>query len=74
MSEGEETISEDEIETEDSVADEAPSPELSEDAATIEQLQLERDTYLSDLQRIQAEFDNFRRQAQKRQSDLTERC
>ena len=48
MSEGEETISEDEIETEDSVAEEAPSPELSEDAATIEQLQLERDTYLSD--------------------------
>ncbi len=72
MSEDEETIPEDEIETEDPVSEEAPSPELSEDAATIEQLQLERDTYLSDLQRIKAEFDNFRRQAQKRQSDLTE--
>ena len=63
MSEDEETIPEDEIEIEDPVSEDAPSPELSEDAATIEQLLLERDTYLSDLQRIKAEFDNFRRQA-----------
>ena len=49
MSEDEETIPEDEIETEDSASEEAPSPELSEDAATIAQLQLARDTYLSAL-------------------------
>ena len=35
MSEDEETIPEDEIETEDSASEEAPSPELSEDAATL---------------------------------------
>lgn len=39
-----------------------------------EQLRLERDSYLSDLQRVQAEFVNFRRQAEKRQRDMAEQA
>ena len=73
MSEEEETIPEDHTETEAPEVEEKLGSETDQDAiAIIEQLQSERDSYLLDLQRIQAEFDNFRRQAQKRQSDLTE--
>lgn len=39
-----------------------------------EQLRMERDSYLSDLQRVQAEFVNFRRQAEKRQKDTAEQA
>ncbi len=38
--------------------------------ATIEMLTAERDTHLADLQRVSAEFANFRRQNEKRQSDV----
>ena len=73
MTEEEETIPEEELETEVPEGEETPSFEIDEDTVTaIEQLQSERDSYLSDLQRIQADFDNFRRQTQKRQNDLTE--
>ena len=37
--------------------------------ATLETVTSERDSHLADLQRIQAEFSNFRRQASKRQTD-----
>ena len=40
----------------------------------VEQLRLERDSYLSDLQRVQAEFVNFRRQAEKRQREVAEQA
>ena len=61
-----------------------PETEPSDSEATLdadaqalteeEQLQLERDSYLSDLQRVQAEFVNFRRQAEKRQRDMAEQA
>ncbi len=40
--------------------------------ATLETVTSERDSHLADLQRITAEFSNFRRQATKRQSDTIE--
>ncbi len=40
--------------------------------ATLEAVTSERDSHLADLQRITAEFSNFRRQATKRQSDTVE--
>ena len=39
---------------------------------TLETVTAERDSHLSDLQRITAEFSNFRRQATKRQTDTVE--
>ena len=73
MTEEEETIPDGELETEAPEGEETPSFENDENTVTaIEELQSERDSYLSDLQRIQADFDNFRRQSQKRQNDLTE--
>lgn len=40
--------------------------------ATLETVTTERDSHLNDLQRLQAEFANFRRQATKRQTDTIE--
>lgn len=40
--------------------------------ATLETVTAERDSHLADLQRITAEFSNFRRQATKRQTDTIE--
>lgn len=40
--------------------------------ASLESVTAERDSHLTDLQRITAEFSNFRRQASKRQSDTIE--
>tara|TARA_B100000929_G_C15347609_1_gene366337 strand:+ start:131 stop:649 length:519 start_codon:yes stop_codon:yes gene_type:complete len=71
VGEDEATTPEGDPETDLPISEEAENPETVEQTA-IEQLQSERDSYLSDLQRIQADFDNFRRQAQKRQTDLTE--
>ena len=39
---------------------------------TLETVTAERDSHLADLQRITAEFSNFRRQATKRQTDTVE--
>ena len=39
---------------------------------SLESVTAERDSHLADLQRISAEFSNFRRQATKRQSDTIE--
>ena len=46
--------------------------EAAESADPLDVVTAERDTYLADLQRVQAEFANFRRQATKRQSDTIE--
>ncbi|MGI9621572.1 MAG: nucleotide exchange factor GrpE, partial [Acidimicrobiales bacterium] len=40
--------------------------------ATMETVTAERDSHLADLQRLSAEFSNFRRQATKRQTDTVE--
>lgn len=40
--------------------------------ATLEEVTAERDSHLADLQRLQAEFANFRRQATKRQTETIE--
>lgn len=71
MGEDEASVQEEEAETDPPVSEEATNSETEEETL-MEQLRSERDSYLSDLQRVQAEFDNFRRQVQKRQSDLTE--
>ncbi len=71
MGEDEASVEEEEAETDPPVSEEATNSETEEETL-MEQLRSERDSYLSDLQRVQAEFDNFRRQVQKRQSDLTE--
>ena len=39
----------------------------------IEQLVLERDGYLNDLQRVTAEFSNFRKQSVKRNTEVSSR-
>ena len=69
---GEEVSAQEEETEKDSPISEEPTNSETEEETSIEQLRTERDSYLSDLQRIQAEFDNFRRQVQKRQTDLTE--
>jgi len=71
VGEDEASVEEEEAETDPPVSEEATNSETEEETL-MEQLRSERDSYLSDLQRVQAEFDNFRRQVQKRQSDLTE--
>jgi len=38
------------------------------------ELQAQNDVLIADLQRVQAEFDNFRRQSAKRQNDLVEQA
>ena len=38
------------------------------------ELQAQSEAFLADLQRVQAEFDNFRRQSAKRQNDLVEQA
>ena len=73
MGEEEAAIPDEVIEDDPHAAEEAVSAENEDEIITaIEQLQSERDGYLFDLQRVQADFDNFRRQAQKRQTDLTD--
>jgi len=71
VGEDEASVQEEEAETDPPVSEEATNSETEEETL-MEQLRSERDSHLSDLQRVQAEFDNFRRQVQKRQSDLTE--
>ena len=46
--------------------------ESADGADLLDVVAAERDTYLADLQRVQAEFANFRRQATKRQTDTIE--
>jgi molecular chaperone GrpE len=50
------------------------SPDMSVETlvADLERVTVERDTYLNDLQRVSAEFANYRKQAIKRQEDLVE--
>ncbi len=48
------------------------SMDVEELLATLEAVTAERDSHLADLQRITAEYANFRRQASKRQSDMVE--
>jgi molecular chaperone GrpE len=50
----------------------APGSDLSVERLLelLEQVTAERDTYLDDSRRLAAEFSNFRRQTEKRQSDL----
>ncbi len=56
-----------------SVAEPAPdSLDVEGLVLSLETVTAERDSHLGDLQRIQAEFANFRRQATKRQSDTIE--
>jgi molecular chaperone GrpE len=43
-------------------------------AARLEQLQRERDEYLDALQRLKAEFDNYRKRVAREQVDLTARA
>tara|TARA_B100000902_G_scaffold383988_1_gene423551 strand:- start:113 stop:637 length:525 start_codon:yes stop_codon:yes gene_type:complete len=75
VNEDEETTTQDDLEAEEPVSEDPNNAETEEDVATtIALLQSERDSYLTDLQRIQADFDNFRRQAQKRQTDLTKQA
>src|SRR5438067_12751457 len=51
------------------VPEEAPAPELS-----IETVARERDEYLDALQRVQAEFDNYRKRAARDQESLVARA
>lgn len=50
----------------------APGSDLSVESLLelLEQVTAERDTYLDDSRRLAAEFSNFRRQTEKRQTDL----
>jgi molecular chaperone GrpE len=48
------------------------SMDVEELLSTLEAVTAERDSHLADLQRITAEYANFRRQASKRQSDMVE--
>ena len=48
---------------------ESPPLDVETLVVTLEEVTSERDSYLADLQRVTAEFANFRRQATKRQSD-----
>lgn len=50
----------------------SPDPALA--LSPLEAATAERDTYLADLQRVTAEFANFRRQATKRQSDTIQQA
>lgn len=58
----------------DAAAPEVPVDDLDVETlvATLETVTAERDSHLADLQRITAEFSNFRRQATKRQTDTIE--
>lgn len=70
--------------TEEAAIDEDGDTELSDTEADLEptedssndqeELLKQNAGYLEDLQRIQAEFDNFRRQTTKRQTDLVEQA
>ncbi|MBA3655249.1 MAG: nucleotide exchange factor GrpE [Actinobacteria bacterium] len=53
---------------------ESQSPEFAGQAAPDPVVARERDQYLDDLRRLQAEFENFRKRALKQQTDLTERA
>lgn len=52
--------------------EETAAPETSVETlvADLERVTIERDTYLNDLQRVSAEFANYRKQAIRRQDDL----
>jgi molecular chaperone GrpE len=76
--EGDERI----VEEAQAILDEAPAPPAEEAVAAdavappdpIAQLTSERDGYLDDLRRLQAEFENFRKRSVKQQTDLLERA
>ena len=53
---------------------ETEEPEAEVDNSEVTLLIEQNAALLSDLQRIQADFDNFRRQTAKRQSDLVEQA
>ena len=53
---------------------ETEEPEAEVDSSEVTLLIEQNAALLSDLQRIQADFDNFRRQTAKRQSDLVEQA
>ncbi len=52
----------------------SPGDDLDQEiaAVTLDAVMAERDSHLADLQRVSAEFANFRRQAQKRQQDTVQ--
>lgn len=65
--------------TSDGDSQEAGSPPQAQEpldvetlVSTLEAVTAERDTHLADLQRINAEYANFRKQAAKRQNDMIE--
>ena len=56
---------------------EEQNPEIKNpEEASIDHLELQaqNEAFLADLQRVQAEFDNFRRQSAKRQNDLVDQA
>ena len=70
--EGDERI----VEEAQAILDEAPAPPGEETAPAdpVETVARERDGYLDDLRRLQAEFENFRKRSVKQQTDLLERA
>ena len=72
--EEEETLEEEPHSETELLDSEADSDADVQTLTEVEQLRLERDSYLSDLQRVQAEFVNFRRQAEKRQREMSEQA
>ena len=61
-----------------SSAEETADAQVAEDAAEpedeTERLRQERDSYLQDLKRLQAEFENYRKRILKEQTDFAERA
>jgi molecular chaperone GrpE len=56
---------------------EAPTPDELEDGLVPDEMEAvakERDEYLDSLQRLQADFDNYRKRALRQQTDLLERA
>ena len=51
-------------------AEEAPAPTVEDLVETLEAVTSERDQHLDDLQRVSAEFANFKKQADKRHADV----
>jgi len=66
----------DDIRTEEAVEEtvEASVPEPAVEAAELEAVTRERDDYLDALQRLKAEFDNYRKRAQRDQASLVARA
>ncbi len=56
--------------TPDSAENAAPALSVEELVATLEAVTAERDQHLADLQRVSADFANFRKQTEKRNADF----